>query len=32
MSKLIHTGLNAGKGPVVKVVAAEGVYYHLEGR
>ncbi len=31
MSKLIHTGLNAGKGPVVKVVAAEGVYYHLEG-
>ncbi len=30
MSKLIYTGLNAGKGPVTKVVDASGVYFHLE--
>lgn len=30
MSKILHTGLNTGKGPVVKVVGGSGVYYHLE--
>lgn len=30
MSKLIYTGLNAGKGTSFKVVGGKGVYFHLE--
>jgi 4-aminobutyrate aminotransferase-like enzyme len=30
MSKLIHTGLNAGKRGGFKVVGADGVYFHLD--
>ncbi|MDA7965375.1 aminotransferase class III-fold pyridoxal phosphate-dependent enzyme [Ruegeria sp.] len=30
MSKLIYTGLNAGKGTSFKVVGGDGVYFHLE--
>ena len=30
MSKLIYTGLNAGKGKITKVVGGKGVYFHLE--
>src|SRR6201986_472552 len=30
MSKLIHTGLNAGKGVAFKVVGGDGVYFHLD--
>ncbi|WP_428775435.1 aspartate aminotransferase family protein [Vibrio sp.] len=30
MSKLIYTGLNAGKNKVTKVVGGQGVYFHLE--
>lgn len=30
MSRLIHTGLNAGKGHIAKVIGAQGVYFHLD--
>ena len=30
MSKLIYTGLNAGKGTSFKVVGGDGVYFHFE--
>ncbi|MBA4491480.1 aspartate aminotransferase family protein [Paracoccus sp. S1E-3] len=30
MSRLIYTGLNAGKGTSFKVVGGDGVYFHLE--
>lgn len=30
MSKLIYTGLNAGKGKINKVVGGKGVYFHME--
>lgn len=30
MSKLIYTGLNAGKGTSFKVVGGDGVYFHLD--
>ncbi|MDJ1007848.1 MAG: aminotransferase class III-fold pyridoxal phosphate-dependent enzyme [Paracoccaceae bacterium] len=30
MSKLVYTGLNAGKGTSFKVVGGAGVYFHLE--
>lgn len=30
MSKLIYTGLNAGKGTGFKVVGGEGVYFHFD--
>ncbi len=30
MSRILHTGLNAGKGPVTTVVGGQGVYFHLD--